>query len=107
MSYFWLCCDPEPAKNLKNPKLEQKNQTLRASSHFLGIFTDDPDNIGRMCPRPITPFNTDPSPINTIFDNDTKDLTASIVCESPPASMTFDFNSIHHRESPECLISIF
>ncbi|KAK8899826.1 hypothetical protein M9Y10_002148 [Tritrichomonas musculus] len=107
MSYFWLCCDPEPAKNLKNLKVEQKNQTLRASSHFLGIFTDDPDNLGRMCPRPTTPFNNEPSSIPSAFENESKGITASIVCESPPASMAFEFSDVRNRVSPQCLISIF
>ena len=107
MSYFWLCCDPEPAKNLMNSKVEQKNQTLRASSHYFGIFTEDPANLGRMIPRPTTPFNTNPSPINNIYENDTKMIPASIVCESPPASMTFEFSDARNRISPECLISIF
>ena len=61
MSSFWLCCDPDPPQNLSNNIIEAKVSAGRNPSPFFGIFKEDPAAIGRMLPRPSTPFNSESS----------------------------------------------
>ena len=107
MSSFWLCCDPEPAKDLKQQRKEVGSAT-RTSSPFLGIFTEDPAVIGRKLPRPVTPFAPLP-PVNTsnVISKSKDAVESTNICESPPATgFGFEFEDLHKRPAPY-LISIF
>ena len=84
MNSLWLCCDPLPAKDL------QKKEPKSTSSPFLGVFTEDPSIIGRILPRPITPFH-DEMDQYYVSKYDEEERQPNL-CESPPTiSIDFDF----------------
>lgn len=99
MESFWLCCDPTPAK-----KLESKKKTKKSDSQpFFGVFNDDPSVLGRMIPRPLTPFKNEESKF--IPDNcKSGEYGNSVICESPPV-IRFDLD--FHRKSYGNEITIF
>ena len=111
MNSLWFCCDPEPSIDLKACKgVQQTRNTEDVSSPFLGIFTEDPYEIGCRVQRPVTPapsgYSQEPSdvslpppthaplPLKTFkkHEIDSKHFDA-IVCESPPTHGPFDFSS--------------
>ena len=123
MNSLWFCCDPEPSIDLKACKgVQHARNTEDVSSPFLGIFTEDPLEIGSRLHRPITPAPSGfpheeskvslpppthaPIPIKTFkkHDDDPKPYE-SIVCESPPTHGPFDFAPDSLKG--DCIIGIF
>lgn len=87
MSSLWLCCDPIPSKDLR----KKEHKTDIPSSTFYGVFTEDPAVLGRMIPRPVTPFvPIDDDPF--ITKSADSDWYEPKICESPPTVANIDFN---------------
>jgi hypothetical protein len=93
MNSKWLCADASGAKRLKNAKRNSSSQSTEAPRAYLGVFTDDPANIGRWLPRPQTPFTPAPrtSPIAKTVDSVGEATADDVACESPPSDLPYDF----------------
>ncbi|KAK8888640.1 hypothetical protein M9Y10_033372 [Tritrichomonas musculus] len=101
MSSFWLCFDPEPARELQEHKKIRKNNTP-----FLGVFKQNPEVFGRKIQRPITPFS-----VNSVFElsNSLKEKQESpnsrlLMTSSSPK---IDISKVNEKLSSEFPISIF
>jgi len=86
MASLWLCVDPLPGRRPRRPKRGRGSQ---GGSVYLGIFTDDPVNIAKFLPRPLTPCvpaPTDDVPMKTDVWRPPA-VPADAQCESPPAEI--------------------
>jgi hypothetical protein len=93
MNSKWLCADSDEARKARDVKQVKPSASFGVHRCFLGVFTDDPANIGRMLPRPKTPFF--PVPTVSIAE---KDLSCyddakepDVECDSPPSALPYDF----------------
>jgi hypothetical protein len=85
MQSVWVCADALPSKKLNN------SHRGKAGRSYLGVFVDDPANIGRWLPRPPTPFV--PAPEVQVMGKDVDSVTHSLdsVSGSPSADGPLDF----------------
>jgi hypothetical protein len=93
MNSLWICCDAQSGRPKRSRMI-----TSRSSPCF-GVFTDDPVNIARRLPRPITPFV--PAPATAVGDSQR--------CPDPydnaPADLAFDFGN--QSPEPGCGLEFF
>jgi hypothetical protein len=91
MSSLWLARDAAGPKNWKSAPHRKVARSVSAPRAWLGVFTDDPANIGRWLPRPKTPFVPAPelSPLGKGATPAGTDSTE--MCDSPPSEVLFDF----------------
>lgn len=100
MSSFWLCFDPEPARELQERKNIRKNNTP-----FFGVFNQNPEIFGRKIQRPITPFLG-----NSTFGISTSNLEKQ---ESPNSLLVktsqnkFIYPKSNDRSDSDCPLAIF
>jgi hypothetical protein len=93
MSSIWICADASSPKNLSSKKRSKLARLPRARPLFLGVFTDDPANIGRWLPRPVTPFVPAPEPIIVNKLGPVQTIGADISLDSPPPGLPLDLSA--------------
>jgi hypothetical protein len=93
MKSIWICCDAQS----DGPK-RSRMITSRSSPCF-GVFTDEPVNIARRLPRPVTPFV--PAPETAVgYSQRYPDPY-----DSAPADLGFDFGN--QSPEPGCGLDFF
>jgi hypothetical protein len=105
MTSNWLARDAEPSQRLKNDRKKHAPKCSSGGPVFLGVFNDDPANIGAWLPRPKTPFA--PARTAAFGFRHPDDLAEEVIGESPPAELTFDFSQPVMAGSGDVTLSIF
>ena len=102
MSSFWLCFDPEPARDLQERKKIRKNKTP-----FFGVFNQNPEIFGRKIQRPITPFlGTSTFGVsNTNLDK--QESPNSILVRASPNKIKMSYPKSNDKHDSDCPITIF
>ena len=102
MSSFWLCFDPEPAKELQERKKIRKNNTP-----FFGVFNQNPEIFGRKIQRPITPFlGCSTFDVSNSF-REKQESPNSIIIMASPNKMKINYPKKNDKLESEFPITIF
>jgi hypothetical protein len=105
MDSLWLCRDAEVTRPARRSRAQQRRAgSSDVQARVFGIFTEQPAEIARRIPRPLTPFV--PAPTETPQKDLFWEVPVSSVptCDSPPVA--FEFGSAGFADVP-CGMSIF